>query len=127
MQDLKDLPLNSLVCSTKGKGITALAGGDTDGDTVFVTLNPDVVSFLEATQPAVDALDLAPIAYAKRLIEKKTPTGFAVNRAKEYVAYAAAAPTLNVRGMATSMAEKCQQVPIFLSSFFSRTRSRAEN
>ena len=32
--DLKAVPTNCIVCSVRGKGITALAGGDSDGDDV---------------------------------------------------------------------------------------------
>ena len=40
----------------------ALAGGHSDGDEVFATLNHDIVEFLEHTEAAVRALDFATAA-----------------------------------------------------------------
>ena len=55
--DLKAVPTNCIICSVRGKGITALAGGDSDGDDVAVTLNQDLVEFVEHMEAAVAQLD----------------------------------------------------------------------
>ena len=105
------VPNNCIVCSVLGAGVTALAGGDSDGDEVFATLNQDLVEFLEHTEAAVRTLDLAAASKPrKELVEEQRkcfslrpdPTG-------EYIQHVLSVPTPNVRGQATAMAERCQQ------------------
>ncbi|CAE7510964.1 unnamed protein product [Symbiodinium natans] len=104
-------PRNCIVCTVRGPGVTALSGGDSDGDTVFVTLNADLIEFLDHTEPAVAALDLEGAAQPKKELEQEDRIRFSLceDRTPEYLRYMLRVPTLNVRGLATAMAEKCQQ------------------
>eukprot|EP00435_Cladocopium_sp_Y103_P009058 s5577_g2.t1 len=65
------LPVNCIPLTVNGYGITLLAGGDNDGDTVMVTLNGGPVAFLKATAAAVDLLDLSPATAAKAKLEEE--------------------------------------------------------
>ena len=46
------IPNNAIICTTQGPGLTALGGGDYDGDDVSVTDNASLVTFLEETTAA---------------------------------------------------------------------------
>ena len=60
--ELWAVPNNCIICCVQGAGITALAGGDNDGDDVVATLNTEVVQYVDATEAAVADLDLASAA-----------------------------------------------------------------
>ena len=46
---------NALICSTQGLGVTALAGGDYDGDEVFITADRGLLEFMLATEGPAQA------------------------------------------------------------------------
>ncbi|CAE7908116.1 unnamed protein product, partial [Symbiodinium necroappetens] len=109
--DLKAVPTNCIVCSVRGKGITALAGGDSDGDDVAVTLNQDLVEFVEHTEAAVAQLDWEQACKPKKELEVEARKLFSTtaDRSPTYLQHMLNVPTPNVRGQATALAEKCQQ------------------
>lgn len=55
-QDLWAMPNNTIVCTVKGFGITALSGGDCEGDTVFCSMNSRLIHLIRTTAAAVAAL-----------------------------------------------------------------------
>ncbi|CAE7380722.1 unnamed protein product [Symbiodinium sp. CCMP2592] len=111
-RDLWARPNNCCVCSTKGLGITALGGGDYDGDTIFVTANRGLLNFIDQTEEAVRNLPHAEAAGIKEVIEKEPRTAWSaknlLQRASEYVRHVLRVPTLNVRGTATRYSELVQ-------------------
>ena len=54
-EELWAVPDNCLICAVRGSGITVLSGGDSDGDEV--TLNENVVRFLDLTEASPRPLD----------------------------------------------------------------------
>ncbi|OLP88879.1 hypothetical protein AK812_SmicGene29702 [Symbiodinium microadriaticum] len=113
--DLKAVPTNCIICSVRGKGITALAGGDSDGDDVAVTLNQDLVEFVEHAEAAVAQLDWEQACKPKKELEVEARKLFSTtaDRSPTYLQHMLNVPTPNVRGQATALAEKCQQAVIW--------------
>lgn len=105
-------PNNCCICSTKGLGITALGGGDYDGDTIFVTANRGLLNFVDQTEEAVRNLAHAEAATIKKAVHEEPRTAWAasrlIHRAAEYVRHVLRVPTPNVRGTATWYSELVQ-------------------
>ena len=79
------IPNNCIVCSTRGPGLTALGGGDFDGDTVFVSANVFLLNYLDATEAAVRAMATADAARVKeRLAEDARTPWEAATPAQEH-------------------------------------------
>ena len=68
------IPNNCIVCSTRGPGLTALGGGDYDGDTVFVSANVFLLNYLDATEAAVRAMATADAARVKEPLAEDART-----------------------------------------------------
>ena len=110
-EELWAVPDNCLICAARGSGVTVLSGGDSDGDEVFVTLNENVVGFLDLTDAAVGALDLqvARQAVNDLEVEERKPFWRPGDGTNDYLRHLFTVSTINVRGLATAPAEKCQQ------------------
>lgn len=106
----KGIPNNAIVCTTQGPGLTALGGGDYDGDDVSVTDNASLVAFLEATTAAVATLDMdaARIKVQNSIEQEPEKLWQGPFRARDYIDHARFVPTRNVRGMATMFPEMAQ-------------------
>lgn len=58
-KDLWAIPNNAIVCATVGMGLTALGGGDYDGDMAAVSANRNLVEFLLASEPYLSDVNFA--------------------------------------------------------------------
>lgn len=96
------------VCSVQRRAITALAGGDCDGDDVCISFNPVLVAFFRATQsrllPFTDAQEEAAQGFSGEEGGK--------HRDLQHLEWALYVPTPNVRGLATAMAERAQDATL---------------
>ena len=108
--DLWAIPNNCLVCSACGAGVTALAGGDYDGDDVSVTFNGALCEFLRATELHVAKLDLARAETEVKgsIVKADPPAWNGPKRAETYLKHMLVVPTPNVRGQVTALAETVQ-------------------
>ena len=93
----------------RGAGITALGGGDYDGDTLFVTANRHLLNYVDATEAAVRAIPKEEADAVKNLLTQDTKTAWAAcdpsARSLQYLQHVQETPTPNVRGVATWYAE----------------------
>ena len=106
------IPNNAIICTTRGPGITALGGGDYDGDTLFVTANVHLLNYLDATEAAVQALPMEEAGRVRERLSADAKTAWdetdARSRALQYMQHVHRTPTPNVRGVATWYAELAQ-------------------
>lgn len=95
------------MCSTQGLGVTALGGGDYDGDDVAVTTDEALIAFLQDTQAHVQSLREK---YPVTVQVPNTPAKAWTDQCRDvsYVEHATTVPTPQVRGVATALAEKAQ-------------------
>ena len=99
-EQMRYIPDNCVICSCEGLGITALAGGDYDGDVVMVSTDADTPD-----GRAVPKLQAA-ASFAKENLPKTAPQP--CNSLVDYINHCCRAPTPQLRGVTCAWAERAQ-------------------
>ena len=101
------VPNNCIICSCKGMGVLALAGGDYDGDVVFFSSDRDLLEFVANTPDGLHRPKLVGLEQAvKEALAQEAPVqDFSY---LDFLKHCCKVPTPNVRGRTCANAERAQ-------------------